>query len=80
MVPGGSILLSQASSSAMTVPPPTYVVQAHHQLPQQSQAQPVSARLYDEKEQKSNALMILKLLCETPLLQAYLLDLLKARL
>lgn len=80
MVPGGSIHLNQASSSAMTVPPPTYVVQAHHQLQQQSQAQPVTARLYDEKEQKNNALMILKMLCETPLLQAYLLDMLKARL
>jgi len=79
MVPSSSIHMNQGSSAAMTVPPPTYVVQAHHQLQQHPQSQPASARPHDEREQKNNALQILKMLCETPLLQAYLLDLLKAR-
>lgn len=33
----------------------------------------------DEKDRKTNAIQILKLLCETPLLQVHLLDLFKAR-
>lgn len=33
----------------------------------------------EEKDRKTNAIQILKLLCETPLLQVHLLDLLKAR-
>ena len=68
---------SQASTSAMTVPPPSYMLPQRHQ----PSPQPTSATLrsHDEKEQKNNALLILKMLCETPLLQAYLLDLLKAR-
>ena len=79
MIPSSSLHMNQGSSAAMTVPPPTYVVQAHHQLQQHSQSQPATSRPHDEREQKNNALQILKMLCETPLLQAYLLDLLKAR-
>jgi hypothetical protein len=70
----GSVLMNQASTSEMTVPPPSYM------LPQHQAPLPMTTRPQDEKEQKNNALQILKMLCETPLLQAYLLDLLKARL
>jgi len=77
MYVGPAAHFSQASTSAMTVPPPSYMLPQHHQ----PSPQPTSApqRSQDEKEQKNNALQILKMLCETPLLQAHLLDLLKAR-
>lgn len=77
MYVGPAAHFSQASTSAMTVPPPSYMLPQRHQpSPQPTSAPP---RSHDEKEQKNNALLILKMLCETPLLQAYLLDLLKAR-
>jgi len=77
MYVGPAAHFSQASTSAMTVPPPSYMLPQRHQ----PSPQPTSApqRSQDAKEQKNNALLILKMLCETPLLQAYLLDLLKAR-
>jgi len=74
---GPAAHFSQASTSAMTVPPPSYMLPQRHQPSPQPTATP--QRSHDEKEQKNNALQILKMLCETPLLQAYLLDLLKAR-
>jgi len=68
---------SQTGTSAMTVPPPSYMLPQRHQpSPQPTSAPP---RTHDDRDQKNNALVILKMLCETPLLQAYLLDLLKAR-
>jgi len=73
----GPTVFSQASTSAMTVPPPSYMLPQRHQPSPQPTTTP--QRSQDEKEQKNNALQILKMLCETPLFQAYLLDLLKAR-
>jgi len=77
MYVGPAAHFSQASTSAMTVPPPSYMLPQRHQPSPQPTSAP--ARSHDEKEQKNNALLILKMLCETPLLQAYLLDFLKAR-
>jgi len=81
MYVGPAAHFSQTCTSAMTVPPPSYMLPQHHQpSPQPTSAAPPPPRApHDDKDQKNNALLILKMLCETPLLQAYLLDLLKAR-
>jgi len=79
MYVGPAAHFSQASTSAMTVPPPSYMLPQRHQPSPQPTAAVAPARALDEREQKNNALLILRMLCETPLLQAYLLDLLKAR-
>ena len=80
MYVGPAAHFSQTCTSAMTVPPPSYMLPQHHQpSPQPTSAAPPPRAPHDDKDQKNNALLILKMLCETPLLQAYLLDLLKAR-
>jgi len=73
---------SQTCTSAMTVPPPSYMLPQRHQpSPQPTCAllPPLPSRSHGDEQRNTSALVILKMLCETPLLQAYLLDLLKAR-